>query len=236
MSNGSDSNTPPASNGQAGKEKFSKPLDATSNKIDFSPRSADSWLTEECHRLLGKISQNEQAKKRQTIIIIAHSRAAGMQWRDIFNQFYNDIPKEERAIASEQTWFTKWQYLPDIAAAYEACRQAAADSMVHETAAQIAEYRRQKQLNIARFAALGPAALSNVMANKAGQYKGAEVINAVKTLFEWDDPNTGMTLKTTAGSLSVDQTVNFAGMTDQELAQIAGGQPPADSADSDAGE
>lgn len=226
MSSNSDSNTPPAGNNNKPQSEKIQIAHAGGVKLDLSPPAGDAWLTEECQALLALVAQPWAGKKRTTIIILAHQLAAGEGYRQIFEQFADQL-------CTSSNWFGKWQHLPDVAAAFKACRLAATEAVATETAAQIAEYRRQKQLNIARFAALGPAALSNVMANKAGQYKGAEVINAVKTLFEWDDPNTGMTLKTNTGSLSVDQSVNFAGMTDQELAQIAGGQPPADSVDSE---
>ncbi len=200
-------------------------IHAAGDNPALSPLAGDAWLTADCLALLAQIAQPWAAKKRATVIILAHQLAAGEGYRQIFEQFSDQL-------CTSANWFGKWQHLPDIAAAFSACRAAAADSVAAETAGQIAAYRRQKAVSIAKYAASAPAALANVMANKAGTYKGADVIKAVQVLFEWDDPNTGASLKTNAGmSIEQSQAVSLADMTDSELAKIAGGDMPAGDSD-----
>lgn len=137
----------------------------------------DKWLTDEIQEKLRAIKNPHAAKKRTTIIRLAFAQAMQVPIREIFAQ---------KDVCNEATWYTKWQYEPEIRAAYDACCRRALDWVDEELAGQEECYRRQRRLGIAKWSAVAPDALGAVMLGH--EQKGADRISAANSLITWADP------------------------------------------------
>jgi hypothetical protein len=177
--------------------------------------TAEQWLTDEILGLLRAIKQPHAEKKRRTVIKLAFARANQQPLATVFMQ---------PDVCAERIWWQKWQHLPDVKAAFEACYKRALDWADQETASLEAFYRRQRRQSTAKYAAQAPAALAAVMAG--AEQRGADRISAADMLMRWAEPDTGAKLGRTQPAGSIEQTVNVAqqqelnGLSDDGLEQL----------------
>lgn len=129
------------------------------------------WMTPEIRRLLNGIPGPHEAKKRRTVILLAFAYASSEPINPIF---------ERPDTCAGQIWWTKWQHIPEVAQALEACKARARDWVDSETVAIEEQRRRERRRLIAEYSAKAPAALAQVMAGS--DQKGADRINAAVTL------------------------------------------------------
>lgn len=138
--------------------------------IDQQPEGWQ-WLTPEIRRLLNGIPGPHEIKKRRTVILLAAAYASSEPITAIF-----DRPDT----CAAQIWWTKWQHIPEVDQALQACKAAARDWVDLETVAVEEQRRRERRRAIADYSAKAPAALAAVMAGP--DQKGADRINAAVTL------------------------------------------------------
>lgn len=131
----------------------------------------DQWLTPEIRRLLNAIPGPHEVKKRRTVILLAAAYASSERVAPIF---------ERADTCADRIWWTKWQHIPEVAQALDACKLAARDWVDSETVAIEEQRRRERRRAIAEYSAKAPAALAKVMAGQ--DQKGADRINAAVTL------------------------------------------------------
>lgn len=134
------------------------------------------WMTPEIQELLRAIPAPHQAKRRRTVILLAFAQATSTALAKVF---------EDPDTCAEQIWWTKWQYIPEVKAALEACTARALEWADHETVAIEEQHRRERRRAIAQFAAQAPGAMAEVMTDTA--QKGADRINAAVTLINLAD-------------------------------------------------
>ena len=137
----------------------------------------DKWLTSDIQQKLRAIKNPHVAKKRVTIIRLAFAHAMQVPVREVFSQ---------KDVCNEATWYTKWQYEPEIKAAYDVCCRRALDWVDEELAAQEEYYRRERRRSIAKWSAQAPYALAVVMVDSSE--KGGDRISAANSLLTWADP------------------------------------------------
>lgn len=146
-------------------------------ETDQSEPDLNTWLTDDIRDLLKAIAKPHAPKKRTTVMKLAYARANEIPVKTVFNQ---------PDTCNETIWYTKWQHIPEVRAAFEACYNRLLEWADEQTAAMQAHYRRKRLQAIARFAADAPSALAEVMTG--GQYKGSEKISAANALLTWADP------------------------------------------------
>jgi hypothetical protein len=173
------------------------------------PEEARQWLTGELQTLLAAIRGGQVAKKRVTVIKLACAVANRQPRRTVFGQ---------ADTCSDKTWYTRWQYQPEVKVAFEACCTRALAWADEETAALEAHYRRQRRRTMAQYAAQAPAALAAVMAD-AGQ-RGADRISAANALLTWADPEVARKAQPQPPPASGGEQVVYVGVTAEELAAI----------------
>lgn len=183
----------------------------------FDTEQGRQWLTAEVRELLEAIRQPHVEKKRRTCILLAFARASQQPVKAVFGR--DDT-------CAEQIWYGKWQYMPDVRAAFEACYARALNWADAETAALEAHYRRERRKAIGQYAAQAPAELAAVMAGP-GQ-RGADRINAAVTLIKLADPETTGGVGVVAGGVEQSQVLNFdvSQLSDAQLDQIIAGENP----------
>lgn len=170
------------------------------------------WMTPEIRELLARIPAPHEAKRRRTVILLAFANATQTPVKEVFGR--DDT-------CAEQIWWTKWQYVPEIAAALTACKARALEWADFETVAQEEHFRRERRRAIAQYSAKAPAALATVMAG--ADQKGADRINAAETLMRWAEPETGSKLGRPGSSASIEQRVDvydLGSLSDDELAAL----------------
>lgn len=140
---------------------MSRPLDPPGAK----------WMTQEIMDLLQAIPDPHRAKKRTTVIKLAFAKATNTPLAAVFDS--DDT-------CAENIWWTKWQHIPEVRVAYEACVERALGWADDETAQLEEYYRRERRRAVAEYAAKAPAALAAVMVSPEG--KGSDRINAAVTL------------------------------------------------------
>lgn len=180
--------------------------------IEQEPPESWRWMTEEIQALLRAIPAPHQAKRRRTVILLAFANATQTPLATVF-----DDPET----CAEQIWWTKWQYVPEVAAALVACKARALDWADGETVASEEHFRRVRRRAIAQHAAAAPVTLNAVMTD-TGQ-KGADRITAAETLMRWAEPETGSKLGRPGGSTSIEQRMDvydIGSLTDDELAAL----------------
>lgn len=143
--------------------------------IDHQPEGWQ-WLTPEIRRLLDGIPGPHEIKKRRTVILLAAAYASSEPITPIF-----DRPDT----CAAQIWWTKWQHIPEVDQALQACKAAARDWIDLETVSIEEQRRRERRRAIAEYSAKAPAALAAVMAGP--DQKGADRINAAVTLINLAD-------------------------------------------------
>lgn len=176
------------------------------------PPESWQWMTPEIRDLLGRIPPPHEAKRRRTVILLAFANATQTPVKDVF---------EREDTCAEQIWWTKWQYVPEIAAALAACKARALEWADVETVTTEDHFRRLRRRALAEHAAAAPAALKEVMTD-AGQ-KGVDRISAAETLMRWAEPETGSKLGRPGGSASFEQRVDvydLGSLSDDELAAL----------------
>lgn len=141
------------------------------------PAESLDWLNDYLTEKLRAIPGPHHGKKRISVIKLAFARANEIPWRTVF---------EQEGTCSEVIWYTKWQYDPDIAAAYQACYSHVLDWTDKETARLEAYYTQQRRRSIAEWSAQAPNALASVMVGE--EQKGADRISAANALITWADP------------------------------------------------
>ena len=177
------------------------------------PPESQQWMTQEIRTLLAKIPAPHEAKRRRTVILLAFAHATQTPVADVF---------ERDDTCASQIWWQKWQYVPEISQALEACKARALDWVDDQTVSTEEHFRRQRRKAIAEYAAQAPEALKIVMMHE-GQ-KGADRILAAETLMRWAEPETGQKLGRSAGSASIEQRVDvydLSRLTDEELTALA---------------
>lgn len=187
------------------------------------PEKGQQWMTEEIRALLFAIQGAHAAKKRTTVIKLAFAKANQQVLKDVFGQ---------EDTCAENIWYQKWQYVPVIRDAFEACYQRAMEWADEETISQEEHYRRQRRQSVARYAAQAPSALAAVMAGM--EQRGADRISAADTLMRWAEPDTAAKVGRSQTAGSSDQTVNvnfLAELDDNELDQLIDNLQAADSGD-----
>ena len=178
----------------------------------IEPPESWQWMTQEIRELLGRIPPPHEAKRRRTVILLAFAHATQTPVKEVFGR---------EDTCAEQIWWTKWQYVPEIAEALAACKLRALEWADVETVATEEHFRRQRRRALAEHAAAAPAALQDVMTD-SGQ-KGADRISAAETLMRWAEPETGSKLGRPGGSASFEQRVDvydFGSLSDDELAAL----------------
>lgn len=178
---------------------------------DYAACGREEWITDEIRGLLAQIRGQHARKKRSTVIRLAFARANEQPFAEVFR--LDDV-------CSETIWYQKWRHVPEIAAAYEACYQRALSWADEQTARLEDHYRRQRRQSVARFAADAPGQLAEVMRDDEA---GSNRIRAADTLMRWAEPETAAHLQPTAEA--GDQVVNniLAGLTNEQLERILGG-------------
>lgn len=150
-----------------------------------------AWLDDHCRQLLRAIRPPEEAKKRRTVIALAFAAANQTPFTEVWKR--PDCCNANTWYGDNRTLHTGarkpgWKDLPDVAAAFEACRARALDYADEETIALEAHFTRQRRQAIARYGAQAPAALASVMASP--DQRGADRINAALALIKLADPDT----------------------------------------------
>jgi hypothetical protein len=171
------------------------------------------WMTPEISRLLSAIPGPWEAKKRRTVILLAFAYATSAPLKTVF-----DRPDT----CAEQIWWSKWKDIPEVAAAFDACRARALDWVDAETVSIEEQHRRTRRRAIAEYSAKAPAALAQVM--DGADQKGADRIAAAETLMRWAEPETGSKLGRPSSPASIEQRVDvydLGSLTDAELAALA---------------
>lgn len=180
----------------------------------IEPPESWQWMTPEIRELLARIPAPHEAKRRRTVILLAFAHATQTPVKAVFDR---------EDTCAEQIWWTKWQHVPEISAALEACRARALDWMDAETVATEEHYRRQRRRAIAQHAAAAPDALKTVMTDS--EQKGADRIAAAETLMRWAEPETGSKLGRPVGATSIEQRVDLVydlgQLSDDELIALA---------------
>lgn len=146
--------------------------------IDAQPQGWQ-WITPEIRALLDAIPGPHEVKKRRTVILLAFAYANSEPVAPIFDQ---------PDTCAQRIWWTKWQHIPEVAAALDACRLRARDCVDQETVAIEEQRRRERRRAIAEYSAKAPAALATVM--DGADQKGADRINAAVTLMNLADGQT----------------------------------------------
>lgn len=136
-----------------------------------------TWLTADIRAKLAAIKPPHVSKKRATVVRLAYARANEEPVKEVFNR-----PET----CNETIWYTKWQYIPEVKAAFEACYERLLAWADEQTAAVQSYYRQQRLQAIARYAAAAPEQLARVMTGP--EFKGSEVISAANALLTWADP------------------------------------------------
>jgi hypothetical protein len=155
------------------------------------PEGLPAWLDANCRDLLRAIRDPERAKKRRTVIELAFAIANQKPLTEVWarpdtcgaNTWYGD----NRTLHSGQRK-PGWQDLPDVAAAFAACKERALDFADDETASLEAHYTRQRRQAIGKYAAQAPMSLAAVMAST--NQRGSDRINAALALIKLADPET----------------------------------------------
>lgn len=140
------------------------------------PIESWQWITPELRELLQAIPDPHRAKKRSTVIRLAFARANHTLLSEVFNR---------EDTCAENIWWTKWQHIPEIKAAHDACVERALSWADDETARLEEKYRRERRQTVAEYASKAPAALAAVMVGP--DQKGADRINAAVTLINLAD-------------------------------------------------
>ncbi len=141
------------------------------------PTESLTWLTDDIRAKLAAIQPPHVHKKRSTIVRLAYARANEEPVKEVFNQ---------PDTCNETIWYTKWQHLPDVKTAFDACYEQLLAWADEQTATVQAHYRHLRLQAIAKHAADAPKALARVMTEP--QFKGAEIISAANALLTWADP------------------------------------------------
>ncbi len=174
---------------------------------------SSQWMTPEIRQLLAQIRGEHVAKKRTTVLLLAFAKATQTPIHQVF---------ERDDTCAPTIWWEKWQYVPEISAAFNACLARALEWADDQTVATEDHFRRERRKAIAEYAAEAPSALKIVMMHE-GQ-KGADRILAAETLMRWAEPETGLKLGRSAGSASIEQRVDvydLSRLTDEELTALA---------------
>jgi len=168
-------------------------------KPDLTTEAA-TWLTDDIRRKLAVIRPPHAHKKRATIVRLAWARANEEPVKAVFNQ-----PET----CNETIWYTKWQHIPEIKAAFEACYEQLLTWADEQTAVVQAHYRRLRLQAIAKHAAEAPAALHRVMTGP--EFKGSEIISAANALLTWADPEAAGKAQPPAPAAETDITLALFG-------------------------
>lgn len=179
------------------------------------PPESQQWMTQEIRELLAKIPAPHEAKRRRTVILLAFAHATQTPIADVF---------ERDDTCASQIWWQKWQYVPEISEALEACKARALDWVDDQTVSIEEHFRRQRRKAIAEYAAQAPEALKDVMTDLGLTVKGSDRILAAETLMRWAEPETGQKLGRSAGSASIEQRVDvydLSRLSDEELNALA---------------
>lgn len=177
------------------------------------PPESQQWMTQEIRELLAKIPAPHEAKRRRTVILLAFAHATQTPIADVF---------ERDDTCASQIWWQKWQYVPEISEALEACKARALDWVDDQTVSTEEHFRRQRRKAIAEYAAQAPEALKIVMMHE--NQKGADRILAAETLMRWAEPETGSKLGRSAGSTNIEQRMDvydLSRLSDEELNALA---------------
>jgi len=86
------------------------------------------WLDEEAFAALYAIPKSrntDHTKRINTVILLAAATAAGEKWTTVW--------ADERA-CSDNTWYSTWQFIPEIAVALDICTQKAQEAAAQEMA------------------------------------------------------------------------------------------------------
>lgn len=134
------------------------------------------WMTPEIRQLLAQIRGEHVAKKRTTVLLLAFAKATQTPIHQVF---------ERDDTCAPTIWWEKWQYVPEISAAFNACLARALEWADEDLVNHEERHRRERRRSIAEFSAKAPAALAAVMAGP--DQKGADRINAAVTLINLAD-------------------------------------------------
>ncbi len=173
------------------------------------------WVTPEICQLLAKIKVEHVAKKRITVLLLAFAKATQTPIHHVF---------ERDDTCAPTIWWEKWQYVPEISAAFNACLARALEWADDQTVATEDHFRRERRKAIAEYAAQAPEALKDVMTDLGLTVKGSDRILAAETLMRWAEPETGQKLGRSAGSASIEQRVDvydLSRLSDEELNALA---------------
>jgi len=206
-------------------------MDTWDKKDMEYPGDTYHWLTPEILDLLNAIPGPHQRKKRQTVVVLAFARANQESWRALFRK------AGERGLCSSKIWYAKWQYIPQVWAAYLGCLRACLEYLDVETASIEEHFLRLRRRNIARFTAQVPVALASVMANPTE--RAGDRIEAAVTLYRLAEPSTAVssssrTLVEVQGLDAIDQELR-AELARLRLTPPAEQQSPAPDGQSPAG-
>ncbi len=145
---------------------------------------AREWMTDEIIRLLGAIPEPHAPKKRVTVIRLAFARANQQPLKDVFNQ---------KDTCAEVIWYTKWRFMPDIQAAFEACYKRALQFADEQTVQIEDHYRRERKQSLAVCSAKAPEILLAV--GQDANQRGMDRIKAANDLMSWADPDVAEQVK-----------------------------------------
>jgi len=178
-------------------------------KLNQTEPDFNTWLTDDIRRKLAAITGSHAPKKRATVIKLAYARANEQPVKTVF---------EQPDTCNETIWYTKWQHIPEVKAAFDACYARLLAWADEQTAALQAHYRRQRLQAIARHAADAPGALAEVMSGS--QYKGSEKISAANALLTWADPEAAGKAQPAPPPAETSLMAVFGQMPAKELDQV----------------
>ena len=182
----------------------------------FDPIVADDWQTDDIRAALAAIPNPHRGKRRTTAILVGFAQADNTALDVIFVR--SDT-------CARSIWYGEtrangkvkrgWRDVPEIAAAVKMIEKRALEWNDEQTLRIQTAARTERQRDIAISSVKAGTLLLSVAADKA--QRGADRINAVKTLVALADPDTSAAAAMPVSGASVEQSMNFSELGDDDL-------------------
>jgi hypothetical protein len=182
-------------------------------------QEARELITPALLALLNAIQNPHAAKKRATVRKLAFALANNEPVKNVFDQ---------PDTCAETIWYGKWQYDPAIKAAYDAYVSRVLEWRDQETARLEAYYRTVRLQKIAKYAAVAPDEIANVMGNSTE--RGQTRLDAALLMLKLADPAAADGAQLNRGATIENNITN--GLTDADLIAILQRATSADSSGS----
>ena len=190
-------------------------------KANFDPIARLDWLDAEVNTALNGVGNpledKHAVKKRCTVMRVAYQVATGQNIEAAFKfaDTCNDTVWHGRRIGDR--YKLGWKELPEIQNALAVCVAKLVPWLERQKAAEIEDFRRAKQLAIARHAAKAPDVLAEIQSDPGmpPQYR----IKAATDLLSWDAPEDAAMIQTPAPPGNFENT-NVVINDDRRTAEI----------------